>query len=130
MLPKAIYVNASVSRLYRYLYLSSVLLACYTFRNTLFDLTWLPLQYRLRNGSYVTQATSQSMSFSSTDVRVWREKKLSIIHGFSFLILRGCAMAWGVSDRPLTQRPGINLRPVHMGFMVNRVVQVHFFSTS
>ena len=70
--------------MYMCLYLSSVLLACYTIRNTLFDLTWLPLQYRLRNGSYVTQATSQSMSFSSTNVRVWRERKLVIINGFSF----------------------------------------------
>jgi len=39
-------------------------------------------------------------------------------------------MAWRVSDGPLTVRSGIKLRPIYMGFMVNRVVLVHFFSTS
>jgi len=36
-------------------------------------------------------------------------------------------MAWEVSDRPLTLMTGINLRPVHMGFIVNGVITGSFF---
>jgi hypothetical protein len=41
--------------MYMYLYLLSALLECYTLRNTLFDLTWLPSQYRHRYRGYVTE---------------------------------------------------------------------------
>lgn len=45
-----------------------------------------------------------------------------------FLILRDSAIVRMVSDRALTLRSGINLRPVYVGFMVSTVVVVRFLS--